>query len=302
MSAYDEFMNENGWQIALDGGVAWASFQETIDYWLADDLFLTDTVTRRSSLTDLGEAMLGGEVSDELLDDIAAEVVAVWGNDTTMVRFRSSSNAEDSPYFSGAGLYESARGCVADQFDADTTGPSRCDSDKSEESTIADAIKSVWASLWGNAAFEEREWYGIDHSLAAMGVLVNSRSKGELVNIVAFSGDPISDDDRQLINAQDGDYDVVSGEPGLTPEVVRLTIVGGEVVEIDREAHSSLLQQGWLLSHSQLEQLGEALAEIVEVFPIDADIDTERTLLLDTEWKVLSDGRLIIKQIRGFLR
>jgi hypothetical protein len=123
-----------------------------------------------------------------------------------------------------------------------------------------------------------------------------------LVNIVAFSGDPVEDDDRTLINAQDGDYDVVSGEPGLTPEVVRLTISDGEVIEVDREAHSSLLENGWLLDLSQLDDLGESFAEIVEVFPVDGDIESDNTLLLDTEWKVLEDGRLIVKQVRGFLR
>ena len=302
MSAYAYFVTENGWLTEFEGDTTWLSFQETIDYWLSDDLFLNDTPTRRASLTSLTEAMLEGSVSQELMIAIGEQVVDIWGDDTTMVRFRSSSNAEDSLYFSGAGLYESARGCVADQFDGDEVGPSLCDSGKEEENRIEDALKIVWASLWNNSAYEEREWYGIDHSLAAMGVLVNSRSKGELVNIVAFSGDPVEDDDRTLINAQDGDYDVVSGEPGLTPEVVRLTISDGEVIEVDREAHSSLLENGWLLDLSQLEQLGEGLAEVVEVFPVDGDIESDNTLLLDTEWKVLEDGRLIVKQVRGFLR
>ena len=36
--------------------------------------------------------------------------------------------------------------------------------------------------------------------------------------------------------------------------------------------------------------------------PIDEEPPSEREVLLDTEWKVLSDGRLVIKQIRPFLR
>ena len=127
-------------------------------------------------------------------------------------------------------------------------------------------------------------------------------SKDEQINIVLFSGDPLAVDDRFLVNAQDGDHDVVSGEPGLTPEVVRLTITGGDVSEISREAHSSLSEDAWLLSREQLEELGAAMSDAVVVFPVDETAESDQTVLLDTEWKVLSDGRLIIKQVRPFLR
>ncbi len=35
---------------------------------------------------------------------------------------------------------------------------------------------------------------------------------------------------------------------------------------------------------------------------IDGTVPSGATVLLDTEWKILSDGRLIVKQVRPFLR
>ncbi|HYD48543.1 MAG TPA: hypothetical protein VEB21_09355, partial [Terriglobales bacterium] len=43
------------------------------------------------------------------------------------IRFRSSTNVEDSDVFTGAGLYESESGCLADDTDDDEAGPSHCD-------------------------------------------------------------------------------------------------------------------------------------------------------------------------------
>jgi hypothetical protein len=302
MSAYADFVSDNGWMVDLGEGEVWASFQETLDAWLTDDDFVNDTAWRRACLSDLRDAMEEAPVDPVFLQELGQQIEETWGDDTTMVRFRSSSNAEDSLQFSGAGLYESARACLADQTDTDDEGPSWCDSSEDDEDTLEDALREVWASLWSMGAHEEREWYGIDHSLAAMGILVNTRSLDEQVNIVMFSGDPISDDDRFLVNAQDGEHDVVSGEPGLTPEVVRLSIEEGTVIEVEREAHSSLSEDAWLLSEAQLLAIGEAMEETRSVYPMDASLDGDPQILLDTEWKVLEDGRLIIKQVRPFAR
>jgi hypothetical protein len=44
------------------------------------------------------------------------------------------------------------------------------------------------------------------------------------------------------------------------------------------------------------------LADIEGVFPLDEPAPVDADVVLDTEWKVLVDGRLVIKQIRPFLR
>ena len=71
---------------------------------------------------------------------------------------RSSSNSEDLPNFSGAGLY--------------TTVPNvRGDNE------VIEAIKTVWASLWNFEAYEFRERANVDHSKIFMAVLLQEANQ-----------------------------------------------------------------------------------------------------------------------------
>ena len=165
-------------------------------------------------------------------------------------------------------------------------------------------LTRVWASLWTMKAFEEREWYGIDHRQVAMGILVNTRTANELANVVAFTGNPLlRGDARYLVNAQAGELDVVSAQPGVWPEKVLLTLDAGSVVEIERVRGSTELAEGeWVLDSPTLELLGASLAHIAEVYPVDETVPETATVLLDTEWKLRQDGRLAVKQVRPFLQ
>ena len=75
----------------------------------------------------------------------------------TKLRYRSSTNNEDLPGFNGAGLYDSK-----------TQKPS-----ETEDDGIDKSLKQVYASMWNFRAFTEREFHRIDHSAAAMGVVVH---------------------------------------------------------------------------------------------------------------------------------
>ena len=298
---YQAFVEAGTWVVDLGDGDAEHSFAETLDAWHADPDFLADGALRRARLAALQDAMADAPHNPALVAALTESVQATFGDHTTMVRFRSSANAEDALAFSGAGLYDSTSVCVADDLDDDDSGPSLCDPDQPDERGVARALGRIWGSLWGMAAWEERSWYGMDHGLAKMGVLVNTRSKDEQVNAVAFSGDPVHTDDRVLINAQIGTLDVVSAEPGVVPEVVRVAVTDGVVTGISREQGSSEVT-GRVMSDLALCDLAILLDGLGESFPIDEDVPAGRTVLLDTEWKVLADGRLIIKQIRPFLR
>jgi hypothetical protein len=287
---YDEFMRTSG-------------FAETLEGHLADPLFLTDGAARREQLAAVQAAMRDATCDPAVVDAIEAMVLETFGADDVMVRFRSSSNAEDALEFSGAGLYDSTSVCVADETDGDTVGPSRCDPDEPDERGVCRGLTKVWASLWNMEAYEERAWYGIDQRQVAMAVLVDTRIKDELANVVAFSGNPLAaGDQRYLVNAQIGELDVVSAASGVWPESDLLTIQEGAVADIERVRGSSELPDGqWVLDDERLQELGAALSEIVSVYPIDDVLGETDVVLLDTEWKIDSDGQLIVKQVRLFL-
>ena len=298
---YDQFMKATTWTVDLGEGAGEHTFHETITAWHDDDIFLTDAAIRRARLESLRDAIQDAPMDEAFVAAIGDEILKVWGDEAAMVRFRSSSNAEDGLDFSGAGLYRSKTVCLADTLDDDDVGPSICDPDKDNEDTLQEGLGKVWASVWNMQAWDERDWYGIDHRKAVMGILVNNRSKDEQANAVAFSGNPTSaGDDRYLINAQEGELEVVSAEPGVFPERILITVESGEVTLIDRISESSETPE--VLTDAELEALSDVLTQCSESYPNDYEVPEGGELLWDTEWKITAEGQLVVKQIRPYLR
>lgn len=289
---YDAFIRSHG-------------FDQSIAALLDDEQFQTDGARRRVELQELRSAMRAASCDVALLSDLDAQIRASFGSDTQMVRFRSSSNAEDALRFNGAGLYSSTSACLADQLDEDEIGPSRCDPDQPSERGLCRALTKVWASLWAPKAYEERSWYGINHRDAAMGILINTRTKSERANIVMFSGNPLGPRrDDYLVNAQIGELDVVSSQPGVWPEKDLLGVdsTSGALTDIQRVRASTEVAEGqFVLDDQQLEELGTMLWSITEAYPIDAAAPEGQRIILDTEWKLRADGQFLIKQVRPFL-
>lgn len=303
---YDAFVHDNTWSVDLGAGPEVLSFADALLRLYDDAGFKTDGAMRRQRLLELQQAMHQAPCDPAFMALIETRILATYsGRDDVMVRFRSSSNAEDALRFNGAGLYDSASVCLADDKDTDALGPSICDPAQPNERGVCRGLTVVWASLWNMKAFEERSWYGIDHTKVAMGILVDTRTKGELANIVAFTGNPLLRGDRRyLINSQAGELDVVSAVTGMFPERDLLTIDGtsGLVTTIERARGSSELPEGrWVLDDAQLQALGRHLATIGGLYPADVNVPVIQRWYLDTEWKVLPDGQLIIKQVRPFL-
>lgn len=170
-SAYDRFVRANG----LD---------RAIDALLADPALKTDRAARHAALARLRAAFVAGTIDPLLMEQVRARRQAVIG--TGGVFARSSTNAEDLPGFNGAGLYSSVPNVVTD-------------------AQLAAAIRTVWGSVWNDAAFEAREAARIDHRAIHAAVLVqqgmNAEASGVMITENPF--DP-EEPDAVFINAKRG--------------------------------------------------------------------------------------------------
>ena len=224
---------------------------------------------------------------------------------TRMLRFRSSSNAEDTSQFSGAGLYESFNGCIADSQDGDGDGPSHCCPDEPEEETVLGALEKVFASFYNDNAWLERLRHGIPESQVGMAVLVheNARDEDEMANGVATitrrpGFEPGRAEHEFNIVTQAGAVSVTNPEGGAKPEIV----IGGQSSGFDpylfTQQHSDLVQLGanvmtWESDYRDLLGLFVKVAKgYAQLFPEKA------TFTLDLEFKKLVPGVLQVKQVR----
>lgn len=184
---YDDFMRAN-------------NFDDEIYGLLNDQKFIHDPPYRKQKLAAMRERIKGGEVDSELRDQILQKVSSDYAGKGLFVR--SSSNTEDLPNFSGAGLY--------------TTVPN-----VRGESDLIEAIKTVWASLWNFEAYEARERANVDHSKVYMAVLlqegINSESSG-----VMISTDPFDSENRGAI--------YISAKRGLGIKVVEGQRIAEQII------------------------------------------------------------------------
>ncbi len=300
---YLEFMRTNSLPSALDPARD-VTYQQYVEELLGSGEFQTNSRFRFDALERLRDHMRSESVIEPaLVQQLAGRISEVFGTTTSRVRFRSSSNLEDSIEFNGAGLYDSTSVCAEDDLDADATGPSHCDPTRENERGVARGLRRVWSSLWNFRAYEERSFFGIDQEIAAMGILVNRAFVDERVNGVAFTGNPTNPLDRRyVITAQLGEESVVSPEPGVLPEKNLLDVQDGVVVSIRRAVSSSLVPRGvHVLSDAELEELGALLWHIDQSYPIDTGEHARDDVVLDLEFKIEADGPLAVKQVRPFL-
>ncbi len=266
---YDEFMKHN-------------DFYTRIETMLADSDFQTDYGTQEEELKELRDAIKDGTTPDWIIT--ALEEMHAEFPDGTSLRYRSSTNNEDLPGFSGAGLYDSK-----------TQDP-----DETEEDGIDKSIKGVWASLWNFRAFVERDFHRIDHNATSMGVLVHPNYSDELANGVAVSFDPVyGRDGHYYVNSQLGE-DLVTNPDALSlPEELLLSPnEGGDVVL----ATSNQVAPGQLLmSDAQLTLLRAHLQVIHDEFKKLYKPGPDEPFAMEIEFKITSENILAIKQARPWV-
>ncbi|MHC4742185.1 MAG: PEP/pyruvate-binding domain-containing protein, partial [Planctomycetota bacterium] len=225
------------------------------------------------------------------------------------IRFRSSTNVEDSEHFTGAGLYDSYSGCLADELDGDESGPSRCDPDKNNERGVFRAIRRVFASFYNDNAYLERLRHGIDENDVGMALLVHHSfpDEIELANGVATLEVRKTGPSRYLTDirmvTQDGAVSVANPDPGVIPEEVTVSrSLPTEPIYPRLRTVSNLVPLGstvmdWTADYVQLsELLFDAAAEF-------SRISAKSEYILDFEYKKVSTGEgLVVKQIREIPR
>ena len=265
---YDEFMKHNG-------------FYDDVKEMLADPDFQSDFDTQEKELKKLRKKIKKGETPEWIIE--ALENMHATYPDGQSLRYRSSTNNEDLPGFSGAGLYDSK-----------TQDP-----EETEEDGIDKSIKGVWASLWNFRAFTEREFHRIDHLTAAMGVLVHPNYSDELANGVAVSFDPFGRrDGSYYVNTQLGEDLVTNPEAHSVPEEMLLHPDGTYTVT----ARSNQVPAGQLLmSDAQLDQLRRHLEAIHDEFEELYGIGSGQEFAMEIEFKITSENILSIKQARPWV-
>ena len=266
--------------------IAAGGFDDDILAMINDPSFGEDGAVRKSALADLRLRMAAAEVDATLIADIEAKIETEFAG--LRMRFRSSANVEDLEEFNGAGLYDS--------FSAETGDP---------DDTVASAVKKVWASLWNDGAFEEREWARIDHTASAMGILVHESFPDELeaangVTITANPFDPPpSGQAAYYINVQHGAVSVTNPEPGLLPESFLYYKPPAGHGEMTYLSTSTLEDGAPVLSFDEIVELVGYLDDLHRHFePIYAD---RASFGMDVEFKLIEPNRhIVIKQARPY--
>lgn len=268
---YDEFMKYNG-------------FYDRARAMMADPNFQRDLQTREESLDAFRKLLRKGELPDWMLDALQSMHDSFPAG--TPLRCRSSTNNEDLPTFNGAGLYDSC-------------------THRPDEGHIAKSIRQVWASLWTYRAFEERDFYRVDHMQTAMGVLVHPNYDDERANGVGITKN-IYDAEwpGYYVNVQVGEDLVTNPEACSIPdEFLVADLAGVERYEIQYVRRSNLVADGnSILTKDQIFELADMMALIQNHFRTLYKVSRwDRSFAMDIEFKITTDGQLHIKQARPWI-
>jgi hypothetical protein len=265
---YDEFMKYNG-------------FYKYAKELMGNSSFREDRATQESQLKKFRSLIKKGKMPNWMtaaLDELHQSFPA-----GTSIRCRSSTNNEDLPGFSGAGLYDSY-------------------SHHSDEGHLSKSIKQVFASLWNYRAFEEREFYRVDHLSAAMGVLVHPNFKGEHANGVAVTDDILyQTEGNYYLNTQVGEDLVTNPDEASIPEEILVDWWRSNDNQLMRTSNRSA-DGKQLLSADHLEQLRDHLSTIHAKFARQYGKSLQdEDFAMEIEFKVTRSEKLVIKQARPWV-
>ena len=266
---YDEFMQFN-------------NFYEEAQVMIDNSVFQNDINFRIQRLKDFRRDIKDAPMPQWMLDDLQSMHDDF--PEGTAVRCRSSTNNEDLPGFSGAGLYTSKTQYL-------------------DEGHISKSIKQVYASMWNFRAYEERDFYRVDHFMAAMGLLCHTNFQNEQSIGVGISIDPIYEtEDTFYLNTQVGESLITNPDPNSVPEEILLyedPLQGGGYLVLRL---SNLVNPGELvMDQVYLDQMRDFLTVIHDEFSILYDVEGAEGFGVDIEYKVTAQDQLIVKQARPWV-
>ena len=242
-----------------------------------------DNRKRRTALLTLQKKITDAEIPSEWKHRWAEQ----WRNQLNSkgVFIRSSSNSEDLPNFSGAGLY--------------TTVPNVTD-----ENALAEAVKQSWASVFNYSAYEARRIAGLPHDSVKMSVFVqqsiNADFSGVLVTINPYD---IAQKNSSYIAAKRGlGIRVVEGK--RVAEQVVYNRRNDSVQRLSSSNETTALQldknggvrevpvtSGNVMNQEQIRRLDQTGQQIKQLFANGEQ---------DIEW-AFDNGKLVILQARPYL-
>ena len=257
-----------------------------LDQWIAGQLAdtrMTERDWRNATLKEIRRRVKRVEVPRARIDELEH-----WRSQFPAgqpLRCRSSANSEDLISFNGAGLYESY-------------------THRPDEGELVNSIRQVWASMWTARAYEEREFYRIDHLSAKMGVLVHPNFDDELANGVAVAtnlftaGAP-----GYTINAQFGEELVTNPEADAVPEEWLTTPSGEGFWQALRMRSSSLAtpDRHTVMTLEETTTVAGILQTVTAHFKSATGAVSPR-FAMEIEFKITLDGNLVVKQARPWVR
>ncbi len=184
---YDKFMKDNG-------------FDKVINDLMDDNTFVHNPKIRRQKLDEFRKLLQNGKFDEGLRADIIARWKKQLGGKPVFVR--SSSNAEDLPKFSGAGLYSSVPNVR-------------------EEDKVIEAVKTVWASLWNFQGYEARVRNYVSQNDVYMSALIQTGIDMDRGGVM-ITKDPFDDRNKNsvYISATCGHNTKVTANDGVPEQVL----------------------------------------------------------------------------------
>jgi phosphoenolpyruvate synthase/pyruvate phosphate dikinase len=248
---YDKFIKDN-------------KFDDIIDDFEDDNDFVHNPSIRRKRLEEFRNQIINGKFDDDLRRELVTKWKTQLGGKPVFVR--SSSNSEDLPNFSGAGLYSSVPNV------------------RNEEEVVK-AVKKVWASLWNFQAYEARVRNFVSQKAVYMSALVQVGVNMDRGGVMVTK-DPFDDESKNnvYISTVCGHNTKVTDNDGI-PEQILFNPKSNSVILM------TLSQQKNALTFDEKGDLKE--------IPDNCANPRSRRILSDLQARLLAKTALGIRTIFG---